>query len=116
MREPTQYASPLPDNTESITREAVAGMVAFRQNIPCTLPAVARLWPHLDSTSPLTLERRLRGIGCVPATEERVGNRRAPRLWWWPIDVATALWGEEVARQVVDIDNKLNEECQAADG
>lgn len=83
-----------------IQRDRVSTLYdAFDRNYPITLSAVETIFGGAGWSRP-NLEKRLRDLGAEPAHEHTIGGRVRSR-WWWPFDIARAMWGDDVARRIV---------------
>lgn len=73
---------------------------AFERNFPLTLIDIEQMFGSGFARN--TVQTRLLEIGAEPAHEYVTGGR-VWRRWWWPIDIARAMWGEDVAVRVVRV-------------
>lgn len=75
---------------------------AFDRNYPTTLTEVETMFGG-TGFSRRNLHNLLQSIGAEPA-HERIGtDGRVWSRWWWPYDIARAVWGEDVAKRVVRV-------------
>lgn len=73
---------------------------AFERNFPLTLIDIEQMFGAGFART--TVHTRLLEIGAEPAHEYVTGGR-VWRRWWWPSDIARAMWGEQVAARVVRV-------------
>lgn len=81
-------------------REHASPYEAFDRNYPVSIADAAKLFPGYGHSYP-ALRRRLEEAGAKPAAHRKSNGGQQVALYW-PADLAVVMWGEEVARNIVD--------------